>query len=203
MSKMIRCLSSLVASMACLALADASYGQFSADVPTVRVEHDNVEITSSCRIEIAATPMLDEDGNGVIQITGNDITVRFADTPLRGAEATVMPDRFSGIGVHVTGSNVTLENASVHGFKVGILAVATNGLTIDSCDVSDNFSQQLRSMPSKEDLRDWLSPHTNDDQEWRRAYGAGICVENATGVTVRNCRARLTQNGIVLDSTLR
>jgi parallel beta-helix repeat protein len=47
--------------------------------------------------------------------------------------------------------------------------------------------------------RTWLNPHANDGHEWFTNYGAGIYVERASGVTVRRCRARAGQNGLVLD----
>ncbi|MDY7107755.1 MAG: NosD domain-containing protein [Planctomycetota bacterium] len=167
--------------------------------PTVRVDRDNVSITESCRVMIAAEPIVDADGNGVIHITGDDIIVEFALPPLDGAVEGQTPDAFEGIGIRITGDRVTLRGAAVSGYKVAIHASGADGLTIEECDVSGNFRQRLKSTPQAEDGDDWLWPHVNDDNEWMTRYGAGIYLEDSTGVTIRRVTARRGQNGIILD----
>jgi parallel beta-helix repeat protein len=131
-------------------------------------------------------------------VAGDDLTIEFV-SPLRGAPPGRAPDEYAGTGVRVTGTSVTIRAARVHGFRVGIHAVGTDGLALDRCDVSDNFRQRLRSTPQAEDVGDWLWPHANDDREWITRYGAGICVERARDVTISGTRARAVQNGILLD----
>ena len=166
--------------------------------PVVTVDRDNVEITESCVIEAGMVP--DEDGNGVVHITADNLTVEFAPTPLRGAPADADPDTLAGIGIVVTGSFVTLRGAHVHGYRVGIHAREAEELVIEGCDVSDNFRQRLRSTPLREDPADWLRPHANDDNEWMHRYGAGIYVEESSRPTIHDVRARRVQNGIILDT---
>jgi parallel beta-helix repeat protein len=133
--------------------------------------------------------VLDEPG-AVVDLAGR---------PLRGAPESTRPDEYAGVGILITAADVTLRNARVSGYRVGILAQGANGLLLEGCDVSDNFRQRLGSTPEAEDSGDWLWPHANDGKEWRTNYGAGICIEDASGITVKGCRARDVQNGLILD----
>ena len=171
--------------------------QAPADVVTVGT--DDVVIDHSCTVRIAAEAIPDADGNGVIQIHGNDLVVDFAGARLHGSAEGVDPDGFTGVGVHVAGNNIKITGLHVSGFKVGILAEGVDGLVIEGCDVSDNYAQRLLSTPTAENAKDWLYPHGNDDGEWQRDHGAGIYVRVAQGITVKECRARRTQNGLILD----
>jgi len=171
----------------------------SADAEVVRVTDDNVEITESCRAEIAADPIIDADDDGVIHIVGDDIFVEFGLAPLDGAPDGRPPHAYRGTGIVITGRNVTLRGAAVHGFKVGIKAVGASGLVLQECDVSDNLRQRLRSTAQRERSIDWLQPHQNDEHAWVRRYGAGVSIVGAENVTIRNVRARQVQNGIVLN----
>lgn len=166
---------------------------------TVTVDRDNVKITKSCKVVIAKPFIEDADGNGVIQIEGDNLVVDFAGAKLHGAPPDREPDAFKGTGVTITGKGVTLKGAQVSGFKCGVLAVKCDGLTVVECDVSGNWQQRLKSTPAAEDGSDWLWPHRNDKREWVTNYGAGICIEDSAKVTVRDCRARDGQNGLVLD----
>jgi parallel beta-helix repeat protein len=108
------------------------------------------------------------------------------------------PDRFSGRGIVVRNAkNVTIRNAKIRGFRIAIYAENCANLTIENCDVSNNYRQRLRSTPQREHLDDWLYGHDNDIDEWLR-YGAGIYLKNCEGATIKNCRARNGQNGICL-----
>lgn len=169
------------------------------DLPIVKVDRDNVEIRESARIVIVRDVIVDEDGNGVIHILGDDLVVEFSDVHLRGAGDGAHPDEYAGVGVRITGSNVTIRGGRFSGFKVAMHAVIADGLTIEDVDVTDNFRQRLRSTPEQEAVEDWLRPHENDNQEWITKYGAGIAVERSSNITIRRARARNVQNGIILD----
>lgn len=187
-----------LALMIVLAVGSASF-HAAADGPVIEIDRDNVEIRTSARLVITDDPIVDADGSGVIHIVGDDLTVELVGQHLRGAETGAEPDEYRGIGIRVTGSNVTVTGGRVSGFKAAVHATGAEGLTIDGMDVSDNFRQRLKSTPQAEDSSDWLWPHRNDDNEWLTNYGAGIYIEDAEGVTVRNVRARDGQNGIILD----
>lgn len=96
-------------------------------------------------------------------------------------------------------TKVELRNAKFVGFKVGIYARNCENLVLDSLTFSDMFRQRLHSTPDREDARDWLWPHNNDNREWMTNYGACIVLENCKNCVIRNCSARGTQNGIILD----
>lgn len=171
--------------------------------PVITVDRDNVQIDRSCIVEIRADLIEDADQNGVIHIVADDITVEFSDDHrelIQVAEGTPW-NEIDGIGIRIDGhSNVRLKNAHVHRFKVGIYASNADGLTLEGCDVAGGFMQHLESTPKAEAVSDWLRPHNNDNNEWMNKYGAGICVEESSDVTIHGCFARRRQNGIILDT---
>lgn len=175
--------------------------------PTITLTHDNTSITESCTIVIPpGTIIADADGNGVLHVDADDVTITFAaGSVLRGADAGEGPrqtpwDRLAGVGVRISGrSNVRLVNAAVEGFKVGIHATNAPGLAIDRANIRDIFRQRLRSTPMAEDGADWLWPHDNDNRQWMTNYGAAIVVERSDRVTLSNITVRRSQNGLILD----
>ncbi len=163
------------------------------------VERDDAVIDRDCVVEIGSKAIEDAAGDGVIRIAKAGITVDMAGSSLHGAPEGRAADALTGIGILIEAPGVTLRNARVSGFNVGILARKADGLVLEGCDVSGNFRQRLHSTPEAEDASDWLWPHENDGKQWRTNYGAGICVEDSWGTVVRNCRAREGQNGLILD----
>lgn len=175
-------------------------------LPDLLVGRDDTVIDRSCRVHIApGTIIADANNDGVLHVTAPDIVVEFADgSVLRGSSATAAPDTYAGTGITIAGvSGVQLKGARVSGFKVGIRATKSDDLVVDGADLSDNFRQRLRSTPDGEDQADWLWPHANDKDEWATNYGAGIKVEDAYSVVIRNSRARDIQNAVILDRVSR
>ncbi|HEX9794090.1 MAG TPA: right-handed parallel beta-helix repeat-containing protein [Planctomycetota bacterium] len=173
-----------------------------AELPRIVVVQDDTVIDRSCRISIPkGTVIRDAAGDGVIQIATAGVVVEFEPgSVLRGADAGLDPDRFEGVGIRAEGvSGVVLRGLRVQGFKLGVEAVRCDGLLIEDADVSANFRQRLGSTPLAEDGADWLWPHENDGGEWRARYGAAIDVRDSRAVTVRRCRVREGQNGIMLE----
>lgn len=164
----------------------------------VRLETAGTRVERDARIEVAGA-IADPDGTGVLVIAADGVTVDFGGAHLSGNADGREPDLLEGIGVVVRARGVTLRNARVSGFRVGILAQEADGLVLEDCDVSGNYRARLLSTPEAEDAADWLWPHANDGKEWRTNYGAGICIETSSGVTVRRCRARDGQNALILD----
>ncbi len=165
----------------------------------VVVDRDGVEIARSCAVEVRGEAIADAAGDGVVRIATDGVTVDFGGARLHGAAAGILPDAYAGVGILVEARGVTLRNARVSGYKVGILARGADGLVLEDCDVSDNFRQRLRSTPRAEAGSDWLRPHDNEQSKWVDRYGAGICIERSRGIEVRRCRARDGQNGLILD----
>jgi len=168
--------------------------------PVVRVATDDVAITESCTVVFDAAPILDDEGDGVLHVTGDGVTIEF-EGELRGAPDGVLPDAYAGFGIVVTGDGVTLRGARASGYSCAIRVTGASDVVLEDCDVSDNFRQRLRSTPEAEDGADWLWPHANDDDEWLEQYGAGIWAEDCTNLKVRRCRARDGQNGLILVRT--
>lgn len=171
------------------------------DQPVVIVDKDDVEISVSCKVVIPKDKVIrDANGNGVIHVTRPGISIDFSGASLRGAPEDAAPDTYSGTGVRIDDvAGVTLKRLDASGFKVAVWATRADGLTIEDAHLVDNFRQRLGSTPEKEDATDWLSPHSNDDHEWMKNYGASIYVERSGNVTMRRITVREAQNGIVLD----
>ena len=154
MNATARCLLVAAAGLA----AGAGAGRADELVP----QGDNIEITTHTVIKPGTYRLSDADGNGVIRIVGDNVSVDFQAAELVGAGDAQAPDTYTGTGILVTGRGVILKNARVRGFKVGVHARGASGLRIEDCDVSGNYRQHLKSTPLREDLADWLSPHAND-----------------------------------------
>ncbi len=163
------------------------------------LDRDNIKIEADAVIAPGTYVVEDADDNGVVQITGHNITVDFQNAELVGAPDDRLANAYTGLGIVITGRNVTVRNVRVRGFRVGILASESPKLRIEDVDVSGNFRQRLKSTPQREDLRDWLSPHANDGGEWLANYGAGLAVQRSDAAVIQRVRARRGQNGIVLD----
>ncbi len=171
-----------------------------AGLPVVEVDRAPFEIRESSRVIITAETLADPDGRGAIRIIGDGLTIELDDDAvLRGAAADTDPDQMTGIGIVITGEDVTLRGGTISGYKVGVHARGADRLTIEGVTLRDNFRERLFSKPWREDERDRLEWRQNDDGEWMRRYGGGIVVEDASGVTIRNVRVRETQNGILFD----
>jgi hypothetical protein len=183
------------------AVAACAHGQATAakELDTVVVDRDNVVVERSCRLLFPATPILDHDGNGVVQVVGDDITVDLGGATLRGAPPSTPLDGLAGFGIVVTGDRVRISNGSVRGFRCAIRATESHGSTFEKLTLAENYAMHLQSTPSAEASEDWLWPHENDNQEWVTRYGAALCIERSDGVTVRDVTVRSTQNGIILD----
>ena len=175
----------------------------SAQTPEVELK-PGLKITRSCRIKPGAVrleaPTEIQTGSGyagLIVIAGNDLVVDFQDAALHSTADPTRPDLFTGLAILVQGQNITIKNARVHGFKIGLLAYGTAELTLENCDFSYNYRPRLRSIREREDFSDWLSYHQNDRNEWLR-YGAGIYLDSCSGATVRDCRITGNQNALLM-----
>lgn len=178
-------------------------------LPEVTLTADDTKISTSTRIIIPPNTLIpDANNNGVLHITADNITIEFAQgSALRGAPAPNAVgaggtpwNQLTGTGIRINGhKNVTIRNARVHGYKVGLFASVAHALTIDAGDFSDNFRQKLGSTPAAEDSNDWLWPHKNDANEWLTNYGSAIYLEDLDDATIKNVRIRRGQNGIILD----
>ncbi|MFN2383813.1 MAG: right-handed parallel beta-helix repeat-containing protein [Gemmatimonadota bacterium] len=155
-------------------------------------------ITRSATIEPGRYVLPAGDSPAAIRIVGDDITVDFAGAELVGAAPGMAPDRFAGIGILIEGGrNVTVANARVHGFKVGLLARGSPGLRVTGGDFSYNWRSRLWSGIEQESLVDWLTYHKNDADEWLR-YGAGIYLAACDSARVDHTTIVQGQNGLLV-----
>ncbi len=139
--------------------------------------------------------------SAVMTIKGDDVTVDFQGATLEGMPPETDPDRARGVAIRVDGGhNVRILNARVRGYRVGILARGTRGLTLAGNDVSYTWKPRLLSLVEHESLVDWLSFHHNEQDEWLR-YGAAIYLANVSGGAIRGNRAIQGMNGLMLVRT--
>ena len=170
--------------------------------PILVLTKDNTEVTHSCTIRIApGTIIADADLNGVLHIKADNITIEFEKgSVLQGAAIANNWNELKGTGIRIDAQkNVTLKNAELAGFKVGLYATHANHLTLDNLSIHDGYRQRLKSTPQQEHNDDWMFPHNNDKREWMTNHGGAIVLERSKNCTLSNITVRTTQNGIILD----
>ena len=160
-------------------------------------------ITRSVRIapgtyRLAASVSLD---SAVITVRGDGITLDFTGVTLEGIAPGADPDQAVGVAIMVEGGhNVRIQHALVRGYKVGIMARGTQGLTLADNDLSYNWKPRLFSLVEHESLADWQSFHHNEQREWLR-FGAALYLEDVHGGEVRGNQAVQGGNGLLLVRT--
>jgi parallel beta-helix repeat protein len=157
-------------------------------------------ISESVRIEPGEYAMdaSEELNQPLLTIRGDDVTVDFQGAILKGSNDKRWPDEFYGLAIRVAdGTNITIKNLNVHGYKVGLLAENADSLTLINSDFSYNYRQRLKSTREEEDLADWMSYHNNEEDEWLR-YGAAVYLKYCNNATVKNIRVTGGQNGIMM-----
>ncbi|HVS59386.1 MAG TPA: right-handed parallel beta-helix repeat-containing protein [Gemmatimonadaceae bacterium] len=168
-------------------------------LPTIELRQGLV-ITESARIafrtyRLPATSSLD---SAVIIIRGDNITVDFAGATMEGTATDANPDVALGLAIRVDGgSGVRILNAHIRGYKVGIIARGTRGLSLIDNDLSYNWKPRLYSIIEHESLIDWLSFHHNEKDEWLR-YGAGVYLADVTGGEIRGNTVEQGMNDLML-----
>jgi parallel beta-helix repeat protein len=139
--------------------------------------------------------------SAVITIRGDNITVDFAGATMAGAALDANPDMAEGVAIRVEGgSNVRIVNARIRGYKVGIIARGTRGLSLIDNDLSYNWKPRLYSLIEHESLIDWLSFHKNEKDEWLR-YGAGAYLSDVSAGEIRGNTGTQGMNGLMLVRT--
>ena len=153
--------------MACSILVQSNGTQ----LPVVTITADDTVIDSSCRVVIPDGLIIeDKNGDGVLHIETDGVEITFEDgSVLRGASSETDLDQLTGTGVVVRGcKDVKLQNLRVSGFKVGVLVQEVDGFVLRGGRFVGNFAQRLRSTTEKEAETDWIWPHENDQQQWRK-----------------------------------
>ncbi|MDP9278282.1 MAG: right-handed parallel beta-helix repeat-containing protein [Gemmatimonadota bacterium] len=185
-------------------------GAFIAGAPVAATAQSSIElsqglvITKSGRVAPRTYPLAAADSSdsaAVITIRGDNITVDFAGATMVGTAEDALPDAGRGVAIRVDGGrNVRILNAHIRGYKVGILAQKTSGLSLIDNDLSYNWKPRLYSIPEHESLIDWLSFHHNEKGEWLR-YGAGAYLSDVEGGEIRGNTVTQGMNGLMLVRT--
>ncbi|MBI2920322.1 MAG: right-handed parallel beta-helix repeat-containing protein [Planctomycetes bacterium] len=164
------------------------------------IDRDDIDVTESVVVRPGTYRVADRNGDGVLRVKSDDVTVDLTGVTLIGSQEGAAPDAFEGIGVRVDGrEGVVVRGGAIRGFRGAVYFKTCLGGAVEGVDVSDNRAQRLKSTPSRcDDGADWLAPHFNDQNEWFTSYGAGITLDGGHGTRVSGCRGRRTQNGIVL-----
>ena len=167
-------------------------------LPTIELK-SGMTITQSARVapQVYNLPSIAPADSPIIVIRGDNITVDFAGATLQGAPADSNPDLGRGTAILIDGGhNIRILNAHVRGYKIGLLARHTVGLTLLDNDLSYNWKPRLFSVIEHESLIDWLSFHHNERNEWLR-YGAGIYLDSVQGGEIRGNTVRQGMNGLM------
>ena len=163
--------------------------------------HAGLVLTSSVRVKpgtyrLQAPASID---SAAITIRGYNITVDLSGVTIEGTNPETDPDSCSGVAIRVEGGrNIRILHGHIRGYKIGILARGTRGLSLTDNDLSYNWKPRLFSIIEHESLIDWLSFHHNDKGEWLR-YGAGIYLDSVSGGELRNNRAVQGMNGLMVN----
>lgn len=152
----------------------------------------------------AGAYFLDADtgaGKSLIVIEGKNIVVDFNHAILKSNADAVHPNYFTGVAILIKkgSSNIVLKNANIHGYKIAVMAENVSGLTIEQCDFSYNYRQQLHSNWKREDISDWMSFHHNENNEWFR-YGAGIYLKHCNKAIIKNNTISNGQCGLLMSN---
>jgi parallel beta-helix repeat protein len=176
-------------------------GRIPAPAPPATIElRRGLVITRSAKITrdfypLEASSSLD---SAVIIIRGSHIVLDLNGSTLDGAPAGSDPDQAAGIAIRVeSGSDITIENGSIHGYRFNILARGTVHLTLKHLDLSRSWKPRLYSLVEHESLVDWLSFHHNENREWLR-FGAAAYLEGVRGGEVSRVTAEQGMNGLML-----
>ena len=103
------------------------------NVPDVVVDRDNMVIRESCRVIIPdGTIIEDVDGNGVIQIDADRITIEFAPGSVLTGNANLQDrDLLSGVGIRIDNHRgVTIKNPTISAPKIMNSVCDTNAVEI-------------------------------------------------------------------------
>ena len=136
--------------------------------------------------------------SAAITIRGDNLTLDLRGVELQGMDPAADPGLAAGVAIRIEGGrNVRVLGGRIRGYKVGVLARHTRGLSLAGLDASNNWKPRLWSLVEHESLADWLSFHHNEQDEWLR-YGAAIYLADVQGGELSGNRAEQGMNGLLL-----
>ena len=135
--------------------------------------------------------------SALVTIRGDGITLDLNGSTILGAARGTDPDGFAGVAIRVDGgSNITITNGTIHGFRIHILARGTNTLTLRDLELSHSWKPRLYSLVEHESIADWLSFHHNEQREWMR-YGTAMYLDSVTAGMVAGVTAEQGMNALL------
>jgi hypothetical protein len=149
----------------------------------------------------AIRPPLGEAGRGgVVVLKGvKGVTLDLTGLDLRGTPAGTDLDRNAGFGIVLEDcEEVTVQGGKLGGYKDCVVARRCRKLVLEDIAFDGWYGMRLKSTAAKEDEADWLYPHENDADQWIERYGSAIALTDCADATIRRCRGRHGQNGILL-----
>lgn len=136
--------------------------------------------------------------SAVVTIRGDNITVDFAGATMEGAPPDASPDSAAGVALHIEGGrNVRIINARIRGYKVGIIARGTRGLSLIDNDLSYNWRLRHATLSARATVGDSAPARDHEKDEWLR-YGAGAYLADVTGGEIRGNVVVQGMNGLIL-----
>ena len=188
------CAAALLASVSALAVGRSAVAGAPQEIPL----SSGMVIDQSVVIRPGRYALMSADlDRPAIRVTGENIIVDFNGAELIGSSPSADPDTFAGTGIFVDGGRrITIKNATVRGYKVGILARRSPDLRITGNNLSYNWKQRLYSGIEKESLVDWMSYHQNEKDEWLR-YGAAIYMTDCDRAEIDHNTVVQGQNGLM------
>jgi len=139
--------------------------------------------------------------SALVVIRGDGITVDMRGVRMEGTAIDADPDAARGVAIRIEGGrNVAVRGATIRGYRFGIIATGTRGLTLEGNDLSHNWKPRLFSLVGHESLIDWMSFHQNEKREWMR-FGAALYLEDVVGGEVRGNRVEQGMNALLMTRT--
>lgn len=155
-------------------------GPPTADAQACEQPTAGMKITADSVLCAGEYALADDAGEGAIQIASAGVTLRCLGTVLKGGARYGEADP-SEIGIRVDQQqDVTITGCTVQGYRFGLVATASQRLTIQDNDLSDNF--------------------TNEQAEWvfDTVQGGGLRFDDVSEATVENNKLQRNFNGLDL-----
>jgi hypothetical protein len=156
-----------------------------------------MKIIKSVKIKKAVYKLdgFDSPDKAVIIIEGNDITVDFNNAVLKGSNLKKKPDEFFGTAIIIRNSErVIIKNLTAKGYKIALQATNAGSLTLENCNFSYNYRQQLQSTPGKVNEADNLTYEENNMLQ----HGAAIYFNNCDLAIIKSCKVTGGQNALLM-----
>nr|MBA2746812.1 right-handed parallel beta-helix repeat-containing protein [Flavisolibacter sp.] len=129
----------------------------------------------------------------VLTIQGKNIVIDFQGATLDGSGGRKAPDQYSGTAIQVKkGTNITIKNLKITGYKNAIVAKDVNGLKFENCD----FTDQKRRPLSQYGI--FYQLHTISNFNIHSLLEHAIQLNGCRNIEIAGCRASANENVLSL-----